>query len=377
MSLFDVFRKKNNYESDSNEYVYKNVGDSDDFIDDAEKTASIISQTIKDGKFDVVTKKLEKISQKTKERERFVFEAPSVVRWILMLLIGGGFSLCFVYFLIIAGGTFVYSDSYRIYGMYGLAITGGVFAVNIFMIRKSIREIRFSRRFDNYQNVLRYRSIEIVDDLATMIDVDHKVVEKDLNKAIKDKLIPQGHFGRKNVIFMVSDAVFDEYSKRRAVYDRYFNKIIEERARMKDRTPETEELLQQGQEYVEKIRDCNDIIKDKEISKKLDRMERVVATIFHEVDVNPAQATKLGVFMNYYLPTTEKLLEAYMDLDEKGVKGKSTEKTQAEISEALDSINEAFEGLLGRFYQEQERDVTSEIYAMEVIMKQEGLQSDE
>ena len=146
---------------------------------------------------------------------------------------------------------------------------------------------------------------------------------------------------------------------------------------MKERTPETEDLMQQGQEYVEKIRDSNDIIKDKDISKKLDRMERVVAAIFHEVDVNPAQASKLSVFMNYYLPTTEKLLEEYIDLDEKGVKGKNTEKTQAEISRALDSINEAFEGLLGRFYQEQERDVTSEIYAMEVIMKQEGLQGDE
>ena len=375
MGLFDVFRKKSNSDI-SVENI--DVGNPTlDFVEEAEKAASIVSETIKDGKFDIVTKKLEQLSRKNKERERFVFDALPISRWVILLLIGLFFNIGFVYFLMIAGGTFLYSSSYRMYGIYGVAITVAVFILNILVIQKAIKEIRFTRRYDNYQNVLRYKSMEIVDDLATMIEVDRKVVENDLNKAIKNKLIPQGHFGKKNVIFMVSDSVFNEYSKRRAVYDRYFNKLIEERNRMKKRTPETEDLLQQGQEYVEKIRDSNDIIKDKEISKKLDRMERVVATIFHEVDVNPAQANKLGVFMNYYLPTTEKLLESYIDLDEKTIGKASTEKTKLEISRALDSINEAFEGLLGRFYQEQERDVTSEIYAMEVIMKQEGLQSDE
>lgn len=146
---------------------------------------------------------------------------------------------------------------------------------------------------------------------------------------------------------------------------------------MNVRTKETEELLEQGQEYVEKIRDTNDLIKDKEISNKLDRMEKVVAAIFHEVDINPAQSNKLGVFMGYYLPTTEKLLEAYLELDEKEVKGKSVKKTKLDISKALDSINIAFESLLERFYEEQERDISSDIFAMEAIMKQEGLQNDE
>ena len=63
-------------------------------------------------------------------------------------------------------------------------------------------------------------------------------------------------------------------------------------------------------------------------------MESVVSMIFHEVDVNPNNADKLGMFMNYYLPTTEKLLEAYIDIidiDEKKVKGKSLEKTKKDI----------------------------------------------
>lgn len=95
--------------------------------------------------------------------------------------------------------------------------------------------------------------------------------------------------------------------------------------------------------------------------------------IFHEVDVNPNNADKLGMFMNYYLPTTEKLLEAYIDIDEKKVKGKSLEKTKKDIEGAIDKIIDSFEGLLDKFYQEKELDIATDISAMEVLMKQDGL----
>ena len=72
------------------------------------------------------------------------------------------------------------------------------------------------------------------------------------------------------------------------------------------------------------------------------------------------------------MPTTEKLLEAYIDLDEKEIKGKSLQKAQKEIELSLDTINDSFEKLLDKFYQEKELDIASDITAMEVIIKQEG-----
>ena len=77
--------------------------------------------------------------------------------------------------------------------------------------------------------------------------------------------------------------------------------------------------------------------------------------------------------MNYYLPTTEKLLEAYIDIDEKKVEGKSLEKSKKDIEGAIDKIIDSFEGLLDKFYQEKELDISTDISAMEVLMKQDGL----
>lgn len=347
------------------------------FIQEAEKAADIVSKSVENDELSEVGRKLQKFTMFEKEKEHFVFERPALTRWVISVVISMGIIVLFVYYLMISVGTFVYSSTYRMYGICGILFAMIVVIINLLVIRKSIQEIRFCKRYDHYSNVLKYHSTEIVDDLVNMLDVDKKVVENDLSKAIGDKLIPQGHLVRGNTIFMVSDAIFREYSSRRAVYDRYYRKLIEERNRLKKRTPETEKLLEQGQEYIDKIRDCNDIIKDKEVSLKLSQMEKVVAAIFHEVDINPNQASKLGLFISYYLPTTEKLLEKYMDIDEKQVKGKSLKKAQKDITDALDSINNAFESLLERFYQEQEIDVAGDISAMEIIMQQEGLQNNE
>ena len=167
--------------------------------------------------------------------------------------------------------------------------------------------------------------------------------------------------------------MYDNYKNKQASYDRYYKKKAEEHLRMGERTEEIQALLDQGQEYVDKIHQSNDIIKDKEISEKLDKMEKIVSMIFYEVDLNPQYADKLGMFMNYYLPTTKKLLDSYIEIDEKKIREKSLEKSKKDIEEALDKLIDSFDSILDKFYQEKELDIASDISAMEILMKQDDL----
>lgn len=193
--------------------------------------------------------------------------------------------------------------------------------------------------------------------------VEEKVILNDLNTAVKYSLIPQGHFGCDNIIFITSDNM----------YDKYYKKQLEDRKRLSERTEEIQKILDIGQEYISKIHDSNVIIKDKVITRKLYKMESVVKMIFNEVDINPDQADKLGMFLNYYLPTIEKILESYIELDEKYVKGKALKSAQKEIGCSLDIINEAFQNILNEFYEEKEVNVVTTISSMEIMMKNEGL----
>ena len=79
------------------------------------------------------------------------------------------------------------------------------------------------------------------------------------------------------------------------------------------------------------------------------------------------------MFLNYYLPTTEKLLNAYIDINEKEIEGTSIKNAKRDIEHAIDMLIVSFEGILNQFYEEQELDIASDISTMELLIKQEQM----
>lgn len=339
----------------------------------AQKTVEVVDSSIEKGSFKELPEKLDKLSNKDEDREQYVFKIEKAPINKLFLAIFCFFGIVALYYFVIFVGTTILSSTYRIVGILGILVTLAIIVSNILLVIYAISLFRFNTRYNIYYEDLRYKDIELIDDLADYSKIDSEQVIKDLTRAIKEQLIPQGHFGTDNTIIIVSDEMYEKYKNKQATYDRYYMKKAEEHRRMGERTEQIQELLDQGQYYVDKIHQSNDIIKDKVISEKLDRMEKVVSMIFYEVDLNPQYADKLGMFMNYYLPTTKKLLDAYMDIDEKKVVGDSLKKSKRDIEDAIDKLIESFEGILNKFYQEKELDIATDISAMEILMKQDSL----
>ena len=366
MGIFDFFHNK------TGEDEAKFAMAEESFIDGAEKTAFLVADSVENGKIEEVSGRLQDYISTMQEKQKNVFAALSARTWKAVIITCIMLSIGLFMFLPVALGTAQYSAKYRQYGIGGMVLILLLVLVNGLICRKAMLELRFSGRYGMYENVLKYKNYEIVDDLAEMVGVSKDLAVKDLEKAVRLKLIPQGKFGKDQLFFMVTDYAYEKYSANPDEYDRYFRQLMDERSKINERPKEIEELLKQGKEHVTKIRDYNNAIKDKDVSEKLDRMEKLVAAIFHEVDINPSQAGKLSMFMNYYLPTTEKILETYADIDEKYVKGEKLQKLQIDIVRALDSINDAFEVLLEKFYEELEIDIASDISVMETVMKQQG-----
>lgn len=345
----------------------------DEYLQEAQEAVAIVNNGVEKASFSEITENLDKLPSVNSSRDKYVFENKCSATHFLIIIACVVFAAWYLCYMPIYIGTIVYSDAFRMPALIGVVISAIVFVINILIMLNEFCQRRFSKRYNTYVKDLRFKNIELIDDLAVYSKAETEKVIKDLNKAVKMKLIPQGHFGRENLIFIVSDELYEKYKDKQAVYDRYYRKQVEERLRMKERTKEIQAVLNQGQVYIDKIHESSDIIKDKIISQKLDRMESVVSMIFYEVDVNPQNADKLGMFMNYYLPTTEKLLESYIEIDEKQIKGKSLKKTKKDIEGAIDKIIDSFEGLLDKFYQEKELDIATDISAMEILMKQDGL----
>lgn len=354
----------------------KNAAISDASLAEAEQVAAIVSKGLENGNYWEIAQELETYSEKMPSREQTAFEPPSKIPQVIVMIVAAFFSIEFLYVIRVLAGTAFYSDEYETLAVAGCFCSAAMILFNVILVLIAWNKMRFYKRYRGYYDMLRLKTIVIIDDLVDYSKQKSVLVTKDLYRAVRLKLIPQGHFGKEDMYIMLSNEIYHIYEQKPAAFDRFFRKLIDERNRISERTPQMESIMRQGKQYIEKIKESNEIIKDKEISNKLYRMEKLVSMIFHEVDINPNQADNLGLFLSYYLPTTDKLLEAYIDLDEKPIKGKNLAKAKRDISKAIDTLNKSFDGILDQFYQEQEIDISSEISAMEIMMKQEGLLED-
>ena len=81
--------------------------------------------------------------------------------------------------------------------------------------------------------------------------------------------------------------------------------------------------------------------------------------------------------MDYYMPTTWKLLDAYRSFENEPIQSDNILRTKKEIEDTLDTINAAFEKLLDDLFQTTAWDISSDISVLNTMLAQEGLKEDD
>lgn len=132
-------------------------------------------------------------------------------------------------------------------------------------------------------------------------------------------------------------------------------------------------LILRGQQLLSQIRDENDRLPEPEISEQIDTVESIANQIFKAVIEQPAKAPQIRRFMDYYLPTTLKMLVAFRRMEEGNVTGEQADNARRRIRESLDMVIEAFNKQLARLYEDEALDITTDIDVLETMLKQDGL----
>ena len=98
--------------------------------------------------------------------------------------------------------------------------------------------------------------------------------------------------------------------------------------------------------------------------------------IFDRVKEDPGSLEDIRKLMEYYLPTTVKLLDAYQQLESQPVQGENIKNSKEEIEKTLDTLNVAFEKLLDSLFEDVAWDVSTDISVLHTMLAQEGLTED-
>lgn len=261
-------------------------------------------------------------------------------------------------------------------GLLPLLIISIISLINGNKVRKRLK------RFQKYIGRMQSREYYLIRELSQATGLSDKATAKDLQKMISLGMFPEGHIDEKGTYFMLSNKSHEEYKKfkegiRLKQLEEKQNKEITAQSLAKIESnslkPEVRKAIDEGRKFIMEIKKANIAILGEEVSSKLDRLEEVTGKIFDYVEVHPEKLPEIKKFMEYFLPTTLKLLDAYKKLDYQPIEGHNIKNSKLEIEETIDTINHAFENLLDSLFEDLAMDISTDISVLETIFAQEGL----
>mgnify|MGYP001059437750 FL=1 len=219
-----------------------------------------------------------------------------------------------------------------------------------------------NRRSERYLNYLAYIGANREVDLAPMaasFGVPVNKLCKDLRRMLAKGILPTGYLDLAEGKLFLTEMGYHAQVRR------------EEPA---EETPQ--QAAAREDDILREIRQVNDEIPDEVMSAKIDRIEEITGKILAYQKSHPNKEGQLRTFLNYYLPTTLKILRAYAQLDAQGIEGENISAAKKRIEDMMDQVVSGFEKQLDKLFQDDAMDITSDVEVLENMLKKDGL-SDE
>lgn len=278
-------------------------------------------------------------------------------------------------------------------GTVGLGISVFILLISMGLLGTGSFQRNRLNRFKRYMQLCGGKTYCDIRQLAAHVGKSTRYVISDLKKMIRKGMLPEGHLDDKGTCLMLDDKTYQQYLETMDAYDAKIY-VGNSEQQVHDSVAAAEQaeagasvtvdieaqaldaMVSEGQEYIRKLRELNDAIPGEIISEKLYRLEQVIKEIFDALKKNPEKKPQMRKFMDYYLPTTLKLVQTYANFDEVQIQGENILTAKQEIEKTLDTINQAFEKLLDDLFMDAAFDVTADAQVLQTILAQEGLAED-
>ena len=219
-----------------------------------------------------------------------------------------------------------------------------------------LRKRKQLRRFRNYLAMVGRQPSVSVSALSSAIGRSPSQVRDDLADMLDAGLFPQGFldYGGDRLV-LTGDGIAEAPRPERAAPP-----------------PEADENA-----ILAEIRAINDAIDNEKLSAQIDRVGVITARILDYQKSHPEKEAELHSFLNYYLPTTLKILRTYAQLEDQEVSGQNITAAMERIENMMDKAVDGFEKQLDRLFQGDAMDITADVEVLERMLAKDGLSDQE
>ena len=243
-------------------------------------------------------------------------------------------------------------------GLASMSPVIGLFCGGLAMIWAGTRRSRQARRFRKYLALIGRRESVSIATLAQAMPASLRRACDDLQDMLDQGILEAGYLDMSTGRLILSS-----------------EGITDPPEAAKEPPEEGEEPLDMSDDdaVLREIRRLNDDIDDEAMSRKIDRIGEITGRIYAVQRQNPAPAGQLRSFLNYYLPTTLKILRAYARMEEQGVEGENIRTAKERIEGMMDKVVEGFEKQLDKLFRDDAMDIATDVEVLERMLEKDGL----
>ena len=137
-----------------------------------------------------------------------------------------------------------------------------------------------------------------------------------------------------------------------------------------------EEKLMEAREDFRRIGAAMEAIQDDRLRESSRELHKKAGSILKYLVEHPGKIMEARRFIDYYQDTASSLLEKYVKLQETGLGSREAERLKVQTTQALLTLNRAFEGQFEKLMGNELMDMEAEIRLLKQTMEMEGYEEE-
>lgn len=221
-------------------------------------------------------------------------------------------------------------------------------------------------RFRKYNREIGNNTVIPTADLAAITAKPIDFTINDLLNMIEKDYYRQARIVENGELFILDSNTYKLYKEEmlRDPKERY------EELEDKESNALVEEYLSRAKRDVTTLTEMTPKLREP-MKAKISEFLQIVGKIFELLKENPNTAKDLDKVINYYLPTTVKLIDNYIQISEKPTD--SVKSSLKSMEQTMDLVNDGFMKILDNIYEEKIMDLSSDMSVLKSMLRQEGL----
>lgn len=257
------------------------------------------------------------------------------------------------------------------FALFGLGVPG------LAMLGFGNKALEKGERFKRYLTDLGDKTVIPVHDLAISVGKEDQFVSEELLSMCQDNTFKQGRLVENGQIFILDNDTYQHYKEYKREEDKKQYLVDKQKALANLDKPEltgkAKEVHDQGEALIKTLSAYVGSL-DEDAAEITNGLIKSAYLILDNLEKHPQNAYMLDRFIDFYLPTSIKLVQKHIDFNKsEDAAGEHTQQALKEIEDSLSTLQTAFNQLLDNLNNEVARDVRSDISVLNTMLKQEGL----